>query len=232
MAIPIIDFLEAPYNDTKLEYDYNEQRYIPLVDGIREHAYVNLIRDWKTPENAQSYLDLLSRVLYETILANQDVRYRLKMKYYLSHSKRMRDLIFALMCDSAWYNRRDGGFMMAYNSGANLNQGKLIEFGLDKAVSTIANQIIKNTMLGTRYLPINVDKSVVLEDFDEVKTYLLDNGYIVQDDFDKAETLNGLPYDDTYRVTKQLNGKYLFRDLLTLKKAIENMKIYNTNGTW
>ena len=232
MGILTTDLLEKPYNDEKMEYDYEEQRYVPLVDGITKHAYINITKDWRTTENAQSYLDLLSRVLYEKILSFTDVRYRYKTKWYLAHSKKTRGQLFALMCDTAWYNRRDGGFMMAYNSGANLNQGKMIEFGIDKALSSIATQIVKNSFLGTRFLPMDISTIKEFDTFDEVIEYLVSETYITQEQADEVTAISELPNDDTYRVYEDINNKYIFKDLKTLKKAMENLKIYNENGTW
>lgn len=233
MAIPTHDKLSKPYTTEEMIYDYNEQRYIPTTDGIAQHAYINLIVDWKTAENAQSYLDLLSRVIYETILSMKDSKYRTSMLYYLAHSKKARNELFKIMQDGAWYNRRDGGFMMAYNSGANLNQGKLIEFGLDKALSPIAKQIVMNSYLGSRFLPYDINDKEVFDDFDALLVYLVSEAYITQVQADEMTTLEDLPYDRRYSVYIELSGKYIFTDLRTLAKAVENMKIYNpTNGTW
>jgi hypothetical protein len=232
-SIMRLDMLDRPYNDDTMTYDYSEQRYIPLVDGILENGYVNLIRDWRTEDNAQSYLDLLSRVVYETILSMKDSKYRFQMKYYMAHSKQARQEIFNLMADSVWYNRRDGGFMMAYNSGANLNQGKLVEFGIDKALSSIAKQMVKNTYLGTRYLPYDLNKLETFDEFADLTAYLVTNDYFTQDEVDLFETIDDIVDDGTFRVYEELNGVYVFKELNTIEKAKEKMKIYNnTSGTW
>lgn len=172
MAIPTIDFLEAPVKDEFMDYDFNESRYRALVDGITKNSYVNLVIDWQTKENAQSYLDLLSRVVMETILSFKDEKYKYTMLYYMSHSKKMRIELQKVFADSVWYNRRDGGFMMAYNSGANLNQGKLIEFGIDKAISSIARQMIKNSPLGTRYMTVDINEKQIFASLTTLLAYL------------------------------------------------------------
>ena len=178
MAIPTLEYLDRPFIDGMMDYDYDEQMYIPLVKGILEYAYVNLIVDWKTEENAQAYLQLVARVVYETILSLKDPKYRIQMLYYMSHSKKARVEMFKLFSDTAWYNRRDGGFMMAYNTGANLNQGKLIEFGVDKALSPIAKQLVLNTYLGTKYLPYDINTTTTFDDLPALVVYLVDNTYI------------------------------------------------------
>ncbi|MDY0277916.1 MAG: hypothetical protein RBQ97_07510 [Acholeplasma sp.] len=234
MAIQEYDLLDKPYDDSVMVYDYVEQRYVPLVDGILEQAYVNLVVDWKTKENAQSYLDLLSRVIYEVIYSFKDPKYVESMRYYLAHSTKARIELFKMFSDTAWYNRRDGGFMMAYNSGANLNQGKLIEFGIDKAISPIAKQIVKNTFFASRHMPIDISKKETFDTFDDLKVYLVLNGYITQTQSDEALVLKDLPYDSSYDVDYvDYKDEYIFTDLHTLRKAIENKRIYNSQtGTW
>jgi hypothetical protein len=226
------DILEKPYDDDFMVYDYKEQRYIPLVDGITNDCYVNLTRDWGTKENAQSYLDLLSRVVYEVALSFKDQKYRLKETYYLSHSKEARELLKRIFSDTAWYNRRDGGFMMAYNSGANLNQGKLIEFGIDKALSPIAFTIIKNSILGTRYFTIDINTKVIYDDLAALLVGLVADAYLTQEEADLVETLADLPHDETYDAFLLDSGKYMFTDLETLAKAVLNTKNNSATGTW
>ncbi len=236
MAIPSYDFLDRPYDDEKMTWDYEDNRYVPLVSAIQAYAYTSLLRDWHTVENAQSYLELMSRVLIETILATKDVKYRLKTLYYISHSKEARALIFQLFCDTVWYNRRDGGFMMAYATGANLNQGKLIEFGIDKALSPIAKQLIQNTVLGTRILPIDINYNQKFATLSSLLDYLVAQSYITSEQSAvvlESEDLNDLPYHETYSVTLLDSSEYLFKNLNTLQEAIEDMVKYKgATGTW
>ena len=236
MAIPTIDFLERPLKDAFMTYDNNEHRYVALVDGILKDAYVNLITDWGTKENAQSYLDLLSRVIYETILSFKDEKYKNTMLYYMAHSKKMRREIQKIFNDTIWYNRRDGGFMMAYNSGANLNQGKLIEFGIDKAISSIARQIVKNSPLGTRYMTVDINQKQIFESLTTLLAYLVTESIITSDESDivtASEDLNDLPYTEDYQLVALENDRYLYTNIKSIKSYVELMWIYdNANGTW
>ncbi len=236
MAIPTVDFLERPLVDKFMDFDFNEHRYISLVDGILKDAYVNLIIDWGTKPNAQSYLDLLSRVVYETILSFKDEKYKNTMLYYMAHSKKMRREIQKIFSDSVWYNRRDGGFMMAYNSGANLNQGKLIEFGIDKAISSIAHQIIKNSPLGTRYMTVDINEKQIFASLTTLLAYLVTESIITSDESDVvalSEDINDLPYTEDYQLIALENDRYLYTNIKSIKSYVEAMWIYdNANGTW
>lgn len=235
MSIPTYDFVSRPFNDDFLSWNYDENRYVPLVDGILKDCYVNLVIDWGTKENAQSYLDLLSRVVMETALSSKDQKYRMKMLYYMAHSKQVRQILLKIYSDSVWYNRRDGGFMMAYNSGVNLNQGKMIEFGIDKTLSPIAKQLIKNTVLGTRILPIEIDTKIKFADLTALLAYLVSETYITQVESDVVAVsldLADLPYHEAYDVVLLDSGSYLFTDLETLSKAILDMRNNNPIGTW
>lgn len=236
MAIPTYDKLDRPYSDDYMAWDNNEHRYIPLTAGILKDAYVNLVVDWGNPENAQSYLDLVSRVIYETILSYKDERFKISMLYYMAHSKKIRREIYKIFCDTVWYNRRDGGFMMAYNTGANLNQGKLIEFGIDKAVSSIAHQIIRNTPLGTRYLTVDINEKQIFDTLESLTAFLNTKGYISTEEKEKvneSRNASDLPYTEDYQLVKLENNKYLFTNIKSIKSYIEKMWIYdNVNGTW
>jgi len=236
MSIASYDFIEKPVDDTLMVYDYKENRFIALVDAIIKNSYVNLAIDWGNKTNAQSYLDLLSRVVYEVILSFKDQKYRNKMLYYLSHSLEARQVLLMIFSDTVWYNRRDGGFLMAYNSGANLNRGKLIEFGIDKTLSPIAKQMIKNTIFGTRRLTIDINTRITYDTLADLLVYLVAQSYITQDESDvvtESEDLDDLPFHEDYDVIILDNEKYLFTDLETLSKAVQNMKKYNTaTGDW
>ena len=236
MAIPTYDILTAPLVDTKMAWDFEEHRYVPLVDGILKDSYVNLVTDWKTKENAQSYLDLLSRVVTETILSFKDEKYKNTMLYYMGHSKKARKEIQKIFYDTVWYNRRDGGFMMAYNTGANLNQGKMIEFGIDKAISSIAKQIIKNSPLGTKYMTVDINEKQIFVSLATLLSFLVSEGIITSTESDvvtASEDINDLPYTEDYQLLALENDRYLYTNIKSIKSYVEKMWIYdNSNGTW
>jgi len=236
MAIPTYDKLERPLVDEYMTYDVNEHRYIALVDGILKDAYINLVTDWGSKSNAQSYLDLVSRVIYETILSFKDEKYKNTMLYYMSHSKKMRIEIYKIFCDTVWYNRRDGGFMMAYNSGANLNQGKMIEFGIKQALSSIAFQIIKNSPLGTRFMTVDVNDKQIFNSLTELLAYLVSENIITSAESDvvtESEDLEDLPYTEDYQLLELENDRYLYTNIKSIKSYVETMYINdNANGDW
>lgn len=221
MAIPNNDFIQVPYNDQDLIYDVVNHRYVATVDVVMRGSYVNLINDWGSEENAQSYLDLMSNVIYDVILSKKPSEQKLLMQYYLSHSKYARNEILNLFLDTVWYNRRDGGFMMAYNTGANLNQGKMIEFGIDKTLSPIAKQKITNSGFGTRYLNINLNIVNKFDTLDEVKDYLLDKDFITQDEYDEIKNINDVPKSNFYILYQNYTEQFVLEDLLTYKKIKE-----------
>ena len=125
---------------------------------------------------------------------------------------------------------------MAYNSGANLNQGKLIEFGIDKACSSIAKQMLKNTTLGSRYLTVDINEKEIYTSLATLLVYLVSESYITQDEADvvtASEDLNDLPLSEDYQLIELENDRYLFTNIKSIKKYVENMKKYNTlDGDW
>ena len=236
MAIPSYDYLSEPLIGDDLDYDFDESMYIPKVEFISKYFYVDLIKDWTTTNNAQAYLHLLARVVYTVIMGMKDQKWREYVLYYLSHSKSARIELMKIFGDSVWYNRRDGGFMMAYNSGANLNQGKLIEFGIDKALSPIAKQLMMNSPLGIRVFNLDFNDKTIYTSLANLLNALEGGGYITSDEADvvtASEDINDLPSNETYQVLKVSDTKYVFTDLTSFKTAIQNRRIYNpTTGTW
>ncbi len=158
------------------------------------------------------------------------------MLYYMAHSKKMRKEIYKIFCDSIWYNRRDGGFMMAYNTGANLNQGKMIEFGIDKAISPIAKQIVKNSPLGTRYMTVDINEKQIFASLTTLLAYLVAQSIITSDESGVvalSEDLNDLPYTEDYQLVTLENSRYLYTNIKSIKGYVEAMWIHdNANGTW
>src|SRR5690554_3071668 len=201
MAIPELDFLQQPLVDDMLDYDYTNHRYIPTINGVKNTAYLDLVVIWGSTENAQSYLELLSQVVYDVILSKVDGdKNKNKVLYYIAHSIEMRNLMIDIFKDSVWYNQRDGGFMLAYNSGANLNMGKFIEFGIDKALSVIAQQKIKNSVLGNRVLRYNLNDFHYFVDMEELLGFLVIKGVIDSEQANEIETLDEIPNHPKYKV--------------------------------
>lgn len=151
MAIPTTDFLTKPYEDDILEYDFDTHQYFMKLDASMGLTGVNLTELWDGEENAQFYLKLISDVVYTRILAHKDEKYREKVLYYLSHSKKAREAIIALIKDTVHYNHSGGGFMTAYQTGINLHEMKTLRLEPEQFLSPVANEIMRNYGLHTRY---------------------------------------------------------------------------------
>jgi len=151
MAILASDFLTRPYNDETLEYDYDTHQYYMTLDASFNNTGIDLVELWQGEENAQFYLKLISNVLYTVILRFKDEKYREKTLYYLSHSKKARKALIKLIVDTVHYNHSGGGFMTAYQTGINLHEMKSLRIEPEQFVSPIANEIMKNNGLETRY---------------------------------------------------------------------------------
>lgn len=151
MSIPTSDFLSKPYEDDVLAYDYDTHQYYMKLDASQNLTGINLTELWRGDENAQFYLQLIGNVVYTSILRFKDEKYRDRMMYYLSHSKKARNALIALFKDTVHYNHSGGGFMTAYQTGINLHEMKTMRLEPEQFTSPIALEIIKNNGLGTRY---------------------------------------------------------------------------------
>lgn len=144
MAIPTNDLLEKPYSDTHMDYDLKLHRYKLTVDRANWLTGLDLIELWDGQENLDWYLEYVSRVAYTYIYGLKNAKYKLKMEYYLSHSKYMREAIEEFLVDMITYNYEDGGFLIAYQTGINLKEMKELPMKMETALSVIGEQMSKN----------------------------------------------------------------------------------------
>jgi len=241
MAIPTYDYLSAPYQEPDmmgLLYNMVESRYVPSIDFVSKNAYVNLIGVWGSEKNAQSYLDLLSSVVYTYILSHYDNKYRYQVLWFMAHSKQVRNALIQIFVNSVWYNHRDGGFMLVYSSGINMDQMKEFKLDLDRALSPVERQIIDNSFLGTRILETNFNEVLKYDTIDDLKTYMVTNTIITQDEADDSDTTGDLMNITKVRIRYRI---YLNEDL---KYCLEDTRFYENvilatkyefdsiNGTW
>lgn len=192
MAIPTKDYLEAPYTDDNMIYDKVESRYIATHDMVVKNGYINLLRALKTPEGVQSYLDLVSTAVYTYILSHYDNKYRYAVLWYMAHSKQIRNALMQIYISSVWYNHRDGGFLVVYQSGINLDQMKDIKMDITKAFSPIERQIIDNSFLGTRILETNFNVINKYSTITLLKEAMVTQGIITQEEADACDSSSEL----------------------------------------
>jgi len=241
MAIPTYDYLSAPYQEPDmmgLLYNMVESRYVPSIDFVSKNAYVNLIGVWGSEENAQSYLDLLSSVVYTYILSHYDNKYRYQVLWFMAHSKQVRNALIQIFVNSVWYNHRDGGFMLVYSSGINMDQMKEFSLDLKRALSPVERQIIDNSFLGTRILETNYNEVVKYDTFELLLAGMVTSSIITQDEADDCEDIDDvldiLKVRVRYRIYLNEDLKYCLEDTRFYENVILATKYEfdSVNGTW
>ena len=241
MAIPTYDYLSAPYQEPDmmgLLYNMVESRYVPSIDVVSKNAYVNLIGVWGSEENAQSYLDLLSSVVYTYILSHYDNKYRYQVLWFMAHSKQVRNALIQIFVNSVWYNHRDGGFMLVYSSGINMDQMKEFSLDLKRALSPVERQIIDNSFLGTRILETNYNEVVKYDTFELLLAGMVTSSIITQDEADDCEDIDDvldiLKVRVRYRIYINEDLKYCLEDTRFYENVILATKYEfdSVNGTW
>jgi hypothetical protein len=241
MAIPTYDYLQQPYSEEDnmgLIYVKEESRYLPSIDFVSKNAYVNLIGVWGSEENAQSYLDLLSSVIYTYILRHYDNKYRYIVLYHMSHSKQIRNALKQIFTNTIWYNHRDGGFMLIYSSGINMDQMKEFSLDLERALSPVERQIIDNSFLGTRIIETNFNKILKYDSFELLVQHLIDEGIITEAEAEDSETtqdlMNVLKVRLRYRIYINEDLKYCLEDTRYYENVVlaSKYEFDSINGTW
>ena len=152
MAIPTKDFLEKPISDSQMKYDFNRHQYVLEVDyAMFETGLGDLELDMGGKDNVQVYLEMISDVVYAYILDFKDSKFYRRNLYYLSHSKSAKDAIRRLMLDVMKYNEQEGGMMMSYVTGVNLQEVENMNNISDKTmVGIVGDKIVKLTGLAHR----------------------------------------------------------------------------------
>lgn len=157
MAIPTNDFLEQPYSDERMDYDIDLHRYKLTVDRANWLTGLDLLEIWNGQDILDWYLEYVARVAYAYIYALKDTKYKLRMEYYLSHSKYMREALEEFMVDIVAYNHEDGGFLVAYQTGINLKEMTELPMNIKNAVGVVGAKIAENYGFAYRYLEYDFD---------------------------------------------------------------------------
>ena len=219
MANLLEDRLEKPYSDELLTYNYKENRYVLTVDASK-HSGLDLELLWQGRANAEKYLDLVSRALYTYIFHNKDSKYHDKFKWIFSHSKKFREEIYQAFQDIIWYNHRDGGFLVAYNTGVNLSQMAKLDIEIDMAVSVIGKSHLLNSGLMELIPRHNILQRHKISDFKQFKEFLVEQGVLTEEKAEKVETLNDIPKSMEYRLYKDFKGNYTYDDFTFWDKEL------------
>lgn len=200
--IPTQDFINAPYDDTYLIYNRVFHRYVInlnyFIEAIGDDTIITKLGG---NDNAQWILDHTSEVTYSVIDSYTDSKYRDKMRYYFSHSKRIREWLIKTMRDVLIYDDADGGVYTAYATGINFNEMKAFDMILTNYIGRMAQQIMINGGLAERIPRFDLDR--VTSQFSnkhDLLEYMALKGYIDINKYYHRVTINsngsGFVYQD------------------------------------
>lgn len=221
MAIPLNERLNAPLIDDIMTYNFIDSRYVITVQGVQDLAYIDLLSVFDSVDNAQAHLDLMSRVVYESIMRFKRPEEVLKSYYYISHSKIGRKALLDIFVDSNWFNETDGGFMVLYNTGINLNEMKEIPMDIKRSMSVIAEQIVKNSRLAERLVRYNLNDFYNYDTLDDLLEAMELEGYITVEKKDTIKCIEEIPSSPKYKVFKDFYGKYVLEERDSWLKKLE-----------
>lgn len=217
-----MDFNNKEVQDVRAWYDSDAKRWVLTLEEANFHTALRLEILWESIDNAEWYLDAVSRVVETAVLRYKDSRYTNdEFIYELTHSNSKREALIKVMIDAIQYNEAGGGFLMAYETGINLQEMKELKLQIESAMSVIAEQIIKNTKLGERVSSENINKKYVFETLDDLLDYMIDNEFIEEEEANKIEDLEDFVYNHKYKVYEDfIKGGYVLEDKLTVQKWI------------
>lgn len=205
-------FYERPFNCEKLRYNYDENRYILTLEGSRESA-IDLTKIWRGAANAEKYLDLVSRALYGFIFSNKDSKYQDKFKWLMAHSKSFRANIIQAFQDVIWYNHRDGGFLVAYNTGINLNTMDTVDLEIKRAVSVVGEALMRSSGMLERIPRYSISRKRFFLDIEELKEFLVKNKIFKEEELEDIESIDKIPKSMKYRIYANPYNDIVYEDL-------------------
>lgn len=220
MAIPINDRLVRPMEDQYMIYNYDINFYQLTLDGAYEVG-IDLPLLWRTVDNAEKYLELLSNAMKNVILGNKKPEYKDYFLYMYAHSKKYRKAIKTILQDSLQYNKSSGGFMVSYQTGINLNEMKEIRLDEDRLHSVIGGIIGRTTGLFKTFLDYNLNDMEVFEDLEELLSYMVSKSLITQEKADKIKHLKQVPRSNLYIIYENEYNNIVFEDLKTKNRILE-----------
>ena len=190
--IPIHDFIANPYNDKYMKYNKVFNRYsISLEYIVQAIGDDEIITKLGGNDNAEWILNHISEVTYAVIDSYTDSKYRDKMRYYFSHSKRLREWLLRTMIDVLIYSESDGGLYTAYATGINFNEMKAFDMILTNYVGRMAQQIMINGGLVERVMRYDLDRlSNEFYTLNEALVYMDLKGYININDYYDIHYIN------------------------------------------
>lgn len=216
------DFLEKPINDNKCSYNVGFHEYILKLEYANYNTALKWETLWRGTDNAKWFLEWVSHTVYAYIFMYKDSKYKKEMEYFLSHSQIARESIITILLDVCRYCFQDGGLFMAYTTGINLSEMKSMTIELNKSVGIIAQQKIKNSNFGERLLRYNININETFNEFNSLKTYLLNNNYITQEQYDEIEDYYDIEQTNEFKIIKKPNNTYIFEDLKSMNKYMES----------
>jgi len=204
--IPIHDFIPNPYNDNYMTYNKVFNRYsISLKYIIQAIGDDEIITKLGGNDNAEWILNHISEVTYAVIDSYTDSKYRDKMRYYFSHSKRLREWLLKTMIDVLIYSESDGGLYTAYATGINFNEMKAFDMILTNYVGRMAQQFIVNGGLAERVMRYDLDRMTnEFYDLHGALDYMHIKGYIDINDYYDRRIINSNGNNFDYQEIRDL----------------------------
>lgn len=221
---PLIYIKDTLAEKERAYYDPTKKQFILTINSANFYTALNLVELWGSEENAEWYLETISQVVYNAILTMfKDSKFFDEFRYELVHSESLMNKTIDILLDSVMYNEAGGGFLMAYETGINLQEMKSLKLEPKDLISTAGMEMIKGIGLGTRVSQINVNHFEYFDTLDEMLIFLVDKGVLEQEKADEIECITELPFNIQYKymLVKHID-KYIVEDKLTVKKWLQS----------
>lgn len=202
------------FKDDKAFFNNDLNKWVLKLDYANHRSGLDLIELWRSEENAEWFLEMLSTVVYANIMNYKRLEDVEKFTYLLNNSIKYRNNLIESMVDAVSYAEAGGGFLIAYETGVNLQEMKELKMSIEQSVSSITKSIIEKSGLGVRTIPIDISYSKSFDNLDGLLDFLVDKDYLDIDNKLEIESINDIENDYRFKCYYDLD-----RDVYYFKRT-------------
>jgi len=196
--------------DDKAFFNNDINKWVLKLDYANHRSGLDLVELWRSEENAEWYLEMVATVVYATIMEYKKLEEVKNFEYLLNHSKDLRNSLTEIMIDAVVYNEAGGGFLIAYETGINLQEMKELKMDIGQAMSSIAKSMVEKSGLGIRALGVDISFVKGFDDIETLLDYLISKNLLEANIADEIEDIKEIPFDYRYKCFYDDNYKKFY----------------------
>lgn len=116
-----------PYNDSDMKYDIDLRMYVLTPTGFQSYTGIDLLSEFDSPEQAESFLREISEDVYEFIYSTTLYHVVNHKRWYIAKTSDIREGFKQALISQARASYRSGLNLIKDQHGINIEKGKTIQ---------------------------------------------------------------------------------------------------------